>query len=246
MPIRYNLLQIASKKNIYILLINMRINSIKYHTLTLFTLCSMGLVANKVKAQVPAKQDTVKYHIPVDKYTSKDLPVIFRDTVNHSSWTNDSILLSKAPSPKFNLRGIETVAKGVVDITSCKLYIYDSNGKAVEAFNVANGASSSPTEPGVRTVVTKMAYPYSNSPASTKRYRFPADYGPKIAYLNLVDTITGVLSDNGQYLHGTKNDQVLLRPDRHFTHGCTRLPNRDALYVINDVLKIGDYLKFVK
>ena len=64
--------------------------------------------------------------------------------------------------------------------------------------------------------------------------------------INIVNTKTGVLSDNGEYLHGTRYDKKLLNTNRHLTHGCTRLFNRDALYVINDILKIGDYLMFVE
>ena len=224
----------------------MKINNVKYPIITLFTVCSMGLVSNRANAQTPAKQDTFEYCNPVDKYTPEDLPAVFRENINHSSWTNDPMVLKKAPSPKFKLKGKENIAKGVVDITNCKLYIYDSFGKAIEAFDVACGASYTPTKPSVRKVLSKMVYPYRNCPRASKRYRFPGDYGPKIAYLNLVDTITGTLSDNGQYLHGTRHDKDLLRKNRHFTHGCTRLPNRDALYVINDVLKVGDYLKYVK
>ena len=224
----------------------MRITGIKYPIITLLTTCSIGFAVNKAKAQEPVARDTFEYVNPVDRYTSEDLPAVFRETVNPSSWTNNPKILGNAPSPKFKLKGNETIAKGVVDITNCKFYVYDSEGKAIEAFNVANGASSSPTKQGVRKVISKMIYPYSNCPKNTKRYRFPRDYGPKIAYLNLVDTITGTLRDNGQYLHGTRRENVLLRENRHFTHGCTRLHNRDALYVVNDVLKVGDYLKFVK
>ena len=224
----------------------MKITSIKYPIMAIFATCSMGLVSNTANAQKHVKQDTFEYCNPVDKYTSEDLPAIFREKVNPSSWTNDPNILAKAPNPKFTVKNKEIIAKGVVDITNCKLYIYDSNGKAIEAFNVANGARSSPTKPGIRKVLSKMKYKYENCPKTSKRYRFPADYGPKIAYLNVVDTVTGTLYDKGQYLHGTRHDYVLLRENRHFTHGCTRLLNRDALYVINDVLEIGDYLKFVK
>ena len=230
---------------------------------TLFAIGSMGIAANKAKAQEPIKQDTFEYSNPVDKYTSEDLPEAFRDTVNLSSWTNDPEVLSKAPSPKFRLKGEEKIAKVVVDITNCMAYTYDSEGKAKEAFYVANGAPSSPTKPGIRQVISKMTYPYKNCSRASKRYRFPRDYGPKIAYMNIVDTITGALSDNGQYAHGTISDRRLLRKDvhltketkfdknllrenRHFTHGCTRFFDRDDLYLVNDVLVIGDWFKFVK
>ena len=120
----------------------MRVSSIKYPILTLFTIGTLGLCTNKANAQNSTKQDSFEYTNPVDKYTSEDLPVVFREEVNPSSWTNNPIVLANAPSPKFSIKGEEKIAKGVIDITNCKLYIYDSNGKAIEAFNVANGATS--------------------------------------------------------------------------------------------------------
>ena len=84
----------------------MRITGIKYPIMTtLFAIGSIGIAANKLNAQEPIKQDTFEYSNPVDKYTSEDLPEAFRDTVNLSSWTNDPEILSKAPSPKFRLKG---------------------------------------------------------------------------------------------------------------------------------------------
>lgn len=125
-------------------------------------------------------------------------------------------------------------------------YVYNSAGKVIEAFNVATGKQRTPTKEGVRKVIAKMVYPYSSSPRRSKRRRHPADYGPKIAYLNIVDTASGELFDNGQYCHGTRHESAVKNANRHITHGCVRFHNRDALYVINDVLKIGDYIKFVK
>ena len=151
-----------------------------------------------------------------------------------------------APNPYFYLKGYKTMAKIVVDITNCRLYIYNDSGNAVESFKVAVGAFKTPTRPGIRKVLAKQTFPYTNCPKNSKRYRFPRDYGPKIAYLNVVDTITGNLHDNGAYFHGTRHESSILRQNRHLTHSCTRVHNRDALYIINDVLKIGDYLKYIK
>ena len=203
---------------------------------------------------------------PVDKYTSEDLPKIFRERVNPSSWTDDPKILKDAPDPHFKLKGVRKLAKGVVDITNCRLYIYDSNGKAIEAYRVASGAPDTPTNPGIRKVLKKQIYPYLDCAQSTKRRRFPFDYGPKIAYLNVVDTITGKMWDNGDYLHGTRHEflfsknidikyfdgmahGVIISPKNNtlfITHSCIRLPNRDALYLITDVLKNGDFLKYIK
>ena len=157
--------------------------------------------------------------------------------------------MKKAPNPYFTLKGKSTLAKAVVEINNCRLYIYDENGRPIESFKVANGTPSTPTKAGIRKVIEKQTYPYSNLPKSTKRYRFPADYGPRIAYLNEVDTITGALRDLGAYFHGTRHESSIMPEspkNRLKTHSCTRVHNRDALYVINDVLNIGDFFKFVK
>ncbi len=183
---------------------------------------------------------------PVDRYTSEDLPTVFREPVNPSGWTNDPEILKNAPDPYFTLKGKKILARGTIDITNCRFYAYDDNGKAIESFRVATGASRTPTKSGIRKVLKKQVYPYLDCERWTKRRRFPFDYGPKIAYLNVVDTITGKMFDNGSYVHGTRHEEAVLRTNRHLTHSCVRFHNRDALYVINDVLKIGDYLKYVK
>ncbi len=183
---------------------------------------------------------------PVDKYTSEDLPKVFREPVNPSSWTNDPEILKDAPDPYFTLKGKKILAKGTVDITNCRFYVYDDNGKAIESFRVATGAPRTPTTTGIRKVLKKQIYPYLDCERGTKRRRFPFDYGPKIAYINVVDTITGNLHDNGGYFHGTRHEEAVARQNRHLTHSCVRVHNRDALYIINDVLKIGDYLKYIK
>ena len=202
--------------------------------------------AQAVSIKSPQKFNVSFRTNPVDKYTQEDLPKIFREPVNPSSWTNDPKILKNAPDPYFELKGKKTLAKCVVDITNCRLYVYDNSGKAIESFRVATGAPDSPTRPGVRKVLKKQIYPYSDCEPGTKRRRYPYDYGPKIAYLNAVDTSTGTMNDDGGYLHGTRHEEAVARTNRHVTHGCVRLHNRDTLYVVNDVLKYGDYLKYVK
>jgi lipoprotein-anchoring transpeptidase ErfK/SrfK len=235
------------------------LNCVKYPTMALFMAGTLNTV---VPSFAQTKQQTQKLvktpnkdifvsgvkfvENPVNKYTQEDLPAVFRETVNPSSWTIDPAILKKAPSPMFKLQGKTTQAKIVVNVTDCRLYIYDESGKVKESFKTANGASSTPTPTGISKVLGKQTYPYRNCPRKSKRYRFPRDYGPRLAYLNVVDTITGELSDRGRYLHGTKHERALMRENRHVTHSCTRVHNRDALYIINDVLKIGDYIKYVK
>ena len=244
-------------------------NKIKYGLgiLTAAGALSYAQPAQAQRVDLTQKPDTfVRGTNPVDKYTSEDLPKIFREPVNPSSWTNDPEILKNAPDPYFKLQGVRKLAKGVVDITNCRLYIYDNEGKAIEAYRVATGASSSKTKPGIRKVLKKQIYPYLDCDKGTKRRRFPFDYGPKIAYMNHVDTITGQLFDRGDYLHGTRHEflslknidikytdgfahGVVLLPVHntlHITHSCVRLPNRDALYLITDILKVGDFFKYIK
>ena len=68
----------------------------------------------------------------------------------------------------------------------------------------------------------------------------------KLAYLNIVDTITGALTDNGAYFHGTRHESAVAQKYRFVTHSCVRVHNRDALYIVNNVLKVGDFFKYVK
>ena len=232
---------------------NMRIgfNTIKYPAAALFTACSLGTAAPIAAQTLTQPADTFELagkHLinPVDKYTQEDLPAVFRESVNPSSWTNDPEILKNAPDPYFTLKGKKTLAKCVVDITNCRLYVYDKMGEAVESFRVALGAPGTPTKPGIRKVLAKQVYPYRDCPAGSKRRRHPNDYGPKIAYVNEVDTITGAMSDKGAYFHGTRHERAVSSAYRYVTHSCTRGHNRDALYIINDVLKIGDFFKYVK
>lgn len=181
---------------------------------------------------------------PVDKYTTEDLPKVFREEVNPSGWTNNKEVLKKAPVPKFQLMGEEKLASAVVDVTNCILYYYDMQGRPLCAFPVATGASSTPTSQGVKRVVAKLIYPYSTSPARSKRRRHPYDYGPKILYLYKVNTETGEEIDDGGYIHGTRRENAVEKG--HITHGCVRLHNRDALYFINDLMQKDMYIVFKK
>lgn len=227
----------------------MFISPIKYSALTLFAACSLACVPAKAQQKAEIKKDSFELICntnPVDKYSQEDLPRVFRETINPSSWTNDSSVLKNAPSPKFKIMSKNFVARGVVDVENCMFFVYNSAGKPIEAFKIATGKQSTPTDVGIRKVIAKMIYPYSSSPRRSKRRRHPADYGPKIAYLNIVDTVTGDLHDNGEYIHGTRHEKAITGANRHVTHGCVRFHNRDALYIVNDVLKIGDYIKFIK
>lgn len=231
-----------------------KFNTIKHAIPALFTAYAINYSATAVSQNLKNANrlsDTFELVAPapanpVDKYTQNDLPFAFKEDINPSSWTNDPNILKKAPNPIFTLQGEKIQAKGVVDITNCRLYIYNEFGKAIESFRVATGATKTPTKPGIRKVLGKQVYPYKNCPKNSKRYRFPRDYGPKIAYLNVLDTITGALHDNGEYFHGTRRESAVSKANRHLTHGCVRVHNRDALYLISDVFKIGDYLKYIK
>ncbi|MBR6098696.1 L,D-transpeptidase [bacterium] len=230
------------------------LSTIKYPIAAVFAACSLSYAAPAAAQTITGNQnvtDTFERvdstsRNPVDKYTQEDLPEVFREEVNPSGWTNDPEILKNAPDPSFTLKWKKKQARGVVDITNCRFYVYDDNGKAIESFRVATGASRTPTKPGIRLIKKKQIYPYKDCAAGTKRRRFPRDYGPKIAFVHYVDTITGQTADRGDYFHGTRHEKAVLKANRHVTHSCVRVHNRDILYLVNDVFKIGDYLKYIR
>ena len=100
----------------------------------------------KIKSSTPIKAQTYK-------------PDSFERTITPQGTSNHSVL-SCAPSPKIKIKGENTNAKIVVDLSTNILYKYDSNGNAEEAFLIASGARRTPTHKGVRIVTHKEYYPY--------------------------------------------------------------------------------------
>ena len=234
-------------------------NLIKYPVSAMFALCLLSpaqkakaqdTIPDTVKIQMPDTsaqiQDTFEYTIPynpVDKYTTMDLPKAFRKENNPSGRISDTAIINNAPNPSFTLKGQPKFANAIVDINNKILYCYDTLGNAQEAFKVAVGKPNTPTSPGVRRLVAKLVYPYSSSPPATKRRKYPNDYGPFILYLHKVDTITGKETDDGIYIHGTRNEDAIEKGAA--THGCIRLHNRDVLYLNNEFFDKNMYIKFI-
>ena len=224
-------------------------NTIKYPAAALFTSFTLSSAAQSV-IRTPARANIDTYEKtqsgsqnPVDKYTQEDLPAVFREAVNPSGRTNEPQILKNAPSPAFKLMNKDTNAALVVDITNCMVYRYNDKGKPIEAFKAATGKASTPTKTGVAKIIAILNYPYKTSPPKSKRRRHPRDYGPKIILMYKVDTTTGELHDDGRYTHGTRFENAIEKG--HITHGCTRVHNRDILYLA-DVLEKGMYVIFKK
>ena len=135
--------------------------------------------------------------------------------------------LKNAPSPNVVINGQKKKAGIVVDINTNILYRYDKKGNLINAYLIASGKKSTPTEKGVRIVTHKEKYPYRGAPRRAKRRRSPKDYGPMIICLNRLDTKTGEQSSIGEFIHGCRSyfDTFEATKDRYVSHGCMRMAN---------------------
>lgn len=136
--------------------------------------------------------------------------------------TKDSLVLANAPSPAFVLQGEKKKAAIVVNLSENVLYQYDEKGNAVEAFLVATGKNSTPTDKGLRAVTHVETYPYRGAPVRSKRRRNPSAYGPKIIMLETVDPKTGARGVTGEFIHGNNNPKSL---GHYASLGCIRMDN---------------------
>lgn len=139
--------------------------------------------------------------------------------------TSDETVLAYAPSNKVKIQGKERDAVIVVDVDNNILYLYNENGKALNAYSVATGKESTPTHKGIRIVTEIETYPYTNAGRWTKRRRTPDAFGPKIIHLNTINPTTGQRGDNGEYIHGNNNPDSI---GKKISHGCIRLDNEVA------------------
>ena len=155
---------------------------------------------------------------------------------------SDSTILAFAPSPDIKIRGVAQKAKIVVDINNNILYLYNNNGKAVNAFSVATGKESTPTHRGIRVVGYIETYPYENAGRWTKRRKYPDSFGPNILHLYTVDPDTGARGDNGEYIHGNNNPESI---GQKVSHGCMRLDN-DVAAALSEIVHSGDFVLVVK
>lgn len=134
--------------------------------------------------------------------------------------------LKNAPSPEIIIAGKKYNAGLVVDLSSNKLYRYDSEGDVTDGYRVASGvigrSGKSITGTGIRKVDHIESYPYKCAPG-TKRRRNPKAYGPNILYLTIVDPKTGNnLGSNGEFIHGNNDISSI---GKYASHGCIRMDN---------------------
>ena len=135
--------------------------------------------------------------------------------------TTSQAVLQKAPNPEVYIKGKKNFASIVVDLAQNVLYEY-KNGKPISAYLIASGKKSTPTDTGLRIVTHIETYPYKSAPKSTKRYKNPNDYGPRIICLEKLDSITGIRSVTGEFIHGNNNPQSL---GKYVSKGCMRMDN---------------------
>lgn len=140
---------------------------------------------------------------------------------------NDAGVLKSAPKPDIIIAGEKKKAGIVVDLSTNILYRYDKDGNPVNAYLIASGKKSTPTDKGVRIVTHKETFPYRGAPRRSKRRRAPRDYGPMIICLNKIDPKTGEQSSTGEFIHGCRSYEKTFEstPDRYVSHGCMRMDN---------------------
>ena len=139
----------------------------------------------------------------------------------------DTTILRLAPKPDIVINGKKKKAGIIVDISTNILYRYDKNGNPINAYLIASGKKSTPTDKGVRIVTHKETFPYRGAPRRSKRRRSPRDYGPVVICLKKLDPKTGEQSKTGEFIHGCRSYEKTfeLTPDRYVSHGCMRMDN---------------------
>lgn len=139
----------------------------------------------------------------------------------------DKSALVNAPDPNITIAGKRKKAGIIVDISKNILYRYDKDGNPINAYLIASGKKSTPTDKGVRIVTHKEKFPYRGAPRRSKRRRAPRDYGPMIICLNKIDPKTGEQSSTGEFIHGCRNYKATFEnnSERYVSHGCMRMAN---------------------
>lgn len=198
----------------------------KIRTYTLATLMGIASVAipNIVMANTITQADT------------------FVSTVPPQGTANPEVLAA-APSPEITVKGVQTIAKFVVDVSKNILYDYDEMGNPKGAYKIATGRKKrngeSLTPKGIRIIDHTEISPYKNIPSSCKRYGNPGGvYGPRIIYLKAVDANTGAKKDDGVLLHGNGDYKSL---GKYASKGCMRMDNEVIKKFASEVKK-GQYV----
>jgi len=172
-----------------------------------------------------AKPDKVQEIFPVSGQSNINTD-IFTSLITPQGVTDKSAL-KIAPNPDIVINGEKKKAGIIVDISKNILFRYDKDGNPVNAFLIASGKKSTPTDTGVRIVTHKEKFPYRGAPRRAKRRRAPRDYGPMIICLNKIDPETGKQSSTGEFIHGCRSYEKTFEstPDRYVSHGCMRMDN---------------------
>jgi len=181
--------------------------------------------------QYTIKPDTIRQELfPAQNRTSSDT-FVRSDSVSATpvitpQGVTDKSVLANAPKPDIVIAGEKKKAGIVVDISTNILYRYDKNGNPINAYLIASGKKSTPTDKGVRIVTHTEKYPY-RSAVGTKRRRNPKDYGPFAIILKKIDVKTGEQSKTGEFIHGCRSyeETFVETPDRYVSHGCVRMDN---------------------
>ena len=179
-------------------------------TLPLIALPLLAINTPKISAQTPQK-------IVADSFERSITP----------QGVKDSAVLLNAPKPDIVIAGENKKAGIIVDISKNILYRYDKEGNPVNAYLIASGKESTPTNKGVRIVTHKEKFPYRSAPRHTKRRRAPRDFGPMVICLNKIDVKTGEQSRTGEFIHGCRSYEKTFEstPDRYVSGGCMRMDN---------------------
>lgn len=189
----------------------------------------------RVHSTIAQKPDTFEYVHKIDTTSNVD-------TLPSVHGTNDSIILSKAPSPNLTVQGEKKNATIVVDLTKNILYHYDNNGKPQSAYLVASGKPETPSKEIISIVSHVETYPYKSAPKSTKRYRSPRSFGPKAIILDKLDTLTNERIQSGQFIHGNNDFSSL---GKYASGGCIRMDN-EVIKELAKKVKRGDIIIFRK
>lgn len=158
------------------------------------------------------------------------------------SGTNNELILKNAPSPDVSVMGVNKKAKFVVDLSKNVLYSYNADGEAEQAYLIASGKKSTPTDTGIRVVSHVETYPYRTAPRATKRRKNPRDYGPKIIILNDLNVKTGKQTQIGEFIHGNNKPESI---GKYASKGCMRMDN-EVIKILAAQVKRGDIVKIIK
>lgn len=156
--------------------------------------------------------------------------------------TSEFTKLLWAPSPEVIVKGVHRNATVVIDLSKNILYKYDKEGKATDAYLVASGSKATPSTPGLKVVTHVEKYPYKSAPPTTKRYKNPIAYGPRVICLNTLDPKTGKQGQTGEFIHGNNDPKSI---GKYVSQGCIRMDNEVIKKLANEV-KQGDLILVIE